>query len=479
MSIIPSPMQQRIFEWVQHQTGSTIINAVAGSGKTTTILQALDYISPNKKVLFLAFNASIATKLATKVPDHADAKTFHALGMYAYRKRHNKFQVGNSKVRKLLGSFLDARKKEWYGEFIVKLVSLAKQHGFGVLEENSLESWKRLSDKFGIHTEYDLDYAVKACQSILERSNHITNVIDFDDMIYLPLLFRYPIKKHDWVFVDEAQDTNPVRRELARQALKTDGRLVAVGDPHQAIYGFTGASSDSMSRLQQTFNATTLPLSVSYRCSQRVVREAQRLVPHIQPWEQSPAGSVTTVDSLDFGTLNPRNSIVLCRNTTPLVELSSELIAQGIGFNILGKETGTQLVRLIRNIKAGTPKDLLDKLHKQYQRMEELKKSEAQLAQLKEHIKCVAILVVRVTGITELIDNITTLFAANNHNALTLSTVHKSKGLEWDNVVIIRPDLMPAKQAKLAWERQSEDNIKYVAVTRAKDSLIFVNSIRE
>jgi superfamily I DNA/RNA helicase len=54
------------------------------------------------------------------------------------------------------------------------------------------------------------------------------------------------------------------------------GRLIAVGDPSQAIYGFRGADATAMTDMQREFNMTVLPLSVSYRCSQSVVKEAQK-----------------------------------------------------------------------------------------------------------------------------------------------------------------------------------------------------------
>lgn len=96
------------------------------------------------------------------------------------------------------------------------------------------------------------------------------NPIDFDDMVYLPLVFKLRLFPQDWVLIDEAQDTNPTRRALAARMLKPGGRVIAVGDPRQAIYGFTGADNDALEQIAAQFSCKRMPLTVSYRCPQAV-----------------------------------------------------------------------------------------------------------------------------------------------------------------------------------------------------------------
>ena len=74
--------------------------------------------------------------------------------------------------------------------------------------------------------------------------NHETRrEFDYDDQLYIPVIFRLPLQTYDWVLLDEAQDTSPARRVIALRCLNppsdlsTGGRMVAVGDDHQAIYG--------------------------------------------------------------------------------------------------------------------------------------------------------------------------------------------------------------------------------------------------
>src|SRR5690606_15545707 len=70
--------------------------------------------------------------------------------------------------------------------------------------------------------------------------------LTYDDQCWLPIVNDWGVEQYDAVFVDEAQDLSPARRELVRRALKDNGRLFVVGDRYQAIYGFAGADIDSL-----------------------------------------------------------------------------------------------------------------------------------------------------------------------------------------------------------------------------------------
>jgi hypothetical protein len=58
--------QNKIFNFVQYDSNHGIIDAVAGSGKTTTIVESVGFIDPSKRVLFCAFNNSIAKEIASR-----------------------------------------------------------------------------------------------------------------------------------------------------------------------------------------------------------------------------------------------------------------------------------------------------------------------------------------------------------------------------------------------------------------------------
>jgi superfamily I DNA/RNA helicase len=78
-----------------------------------------------------------------------------------------------------------------------------------------------------------------------------------------------------------------------------------------------------------------------------------------------------------------------------------------------------------------------------------------------------------------LLQKIDSLFANSKdvRGAVRLSTIHRAKGLEAESVWILRGDLMPHPMAKVAWEKEQEDNLIYVAVTRTKDRLLFIDGM--
>ena len=84
----PSPYQEKIFDFIVHGNGNAVISAKAGSGKTSTCVTAIKLIKPKNKVMFLAFNKSIAEELSQKLKDYpnVEVRTSHSLGFAIIRK---------------------------------------------------------------------------------------------------------------------------------------------------------------------------------------------------------------------------------------------------------------------------------------------------------------------------------------------------------------------------------------------------------
>lgn len=514
-----SAYQARIFEWIATGRGSCVVVAVAGSGKSTTIKHSLLYISPRASVQVLAFNKPIADDMNAGIKKlfaetgHSmpglRCGTFHSLGNYAVRKAlgiDKDVQPDGRKCQKLCEEWLDYNDRDentggprylpngkpfvpegiMYGDYACRLVAFAKGQGIGVLEPDTLEKWWDLARHHDLtldHEDADETRAIEIARELLTRSNAAAkerHLLDFDDMLYLPLLYRLRLWQNDWVFVDEAQDTNPVRRALAKLALKPGGRLVAVGDPRQAIYGFTGASHDAIDLIKREFSAVELPLTVSYRCAQSVVRQAQTIVDYIEAAPSAPEGKVETLQIKDTIKLLGEHDAVLCRTNAPLVNLAYQLIASGKPCKILGREIGVGLVKLIRNLKADSISHLLERVET-WQAREVAKytgRGEENKAQsVSDRAECIRVVAENLNEddytIAALVARIEGLFSDTN-GCLMLSTAHKSKGREWDRVAILRPDLMPSKWARQQWQQTQEQNLQYVAWTRAKSHLIFM-----
>jgi len=81
MSMNWSSYQTHIFDNVRNTDANLAVSAVAGSGKTTTLVQIVNELDTRQSVLFATFNKHIATELGSRLGDKADAKTLHASGM--------------------------------------------------------------------------------------------------------------------------------------------------------------------------------------------------------------------------------------------------------------------------------------------------------------------------------------------------------------------------------------------------------------
>lgn len=493
MTFVPSQAQQDIFDFLQYGKGSAVIKAVAGAGKTTTLIEALKRLPAKKpngrdmSILMLAYNKAIAGELAERVPAHVSAKTFHSLGLGALAKHFGKGifkKIDDKKVSKLCERELDFVQHQMYASFVCKAVDLAKQQGIGVLVEDTPAEWDQIVEHYGIEQELEDDQAdvqqgVTVARNILQLSNkHAADSIDYGDMVYLPLILGLKLWGNDLVFVDEAQDLNPTRRAMARKALAPGGRAVFVGDPKQSIYGFSGASHDSIDRIKEDFNCIELPLTISYRCPQAVVRKAQEIVPYIQAHPDAPEGVVRQAANKEQ--FQPTDAI-LCRNTAPLVTFAYKLLGRGVACRILGREIGKGLINLVKKMKARDVPGLLARLEAWRDREIELaiaKGQDNKAQNIEDRAAAITVIAENLPEdhytVVALIQTIENLFDEQQMGILTLCTVHKSKGLEFPRVFILQPELMPSKWARKAWEQTQEMNIKYVAFTRAQKELILM-----
>lgn len=518
MSHTPSSQQANIYQWVTNGTGSALVIAVAGAGKTTTLVHACGLMKGS--VAFAAYNKKIADEIGTRVRasgvTNVRSGTFHSFGFSAWRRVAPLVTVDGNKVQKILDcakSQIDDSQlyPEEYHPFIKQVVSLAKQSGIGILTPftNQL-AWWRLVEHYELDdlltqeaqalSEQDREHRVKkglqmALDVLRISIDQDRTVIDFDDMLYAPLIHDVKMWQNDWVLVDEAQDTNPARRAIAKKMLRPGGRLLAVGDPAQAIYGFTGADNDSLQIIEREFNCTTLPLTVTYRCPKEVVQVAQQWVSHIEAAPTAPDGKVVAITDKEFtniltGDLDKKKNftpadVVLCRNTKPLVELAFLFVRKSIPCHVEGKDIGRGLMALAGKWKVKQLDTLLRKLddYLQKETARFMSKGQEQKAEaLSDRIETIKVICASLPAGSSVVDlqgAVDKLFGDVKDGEpapnLTLSTIHKAKGREWDRVYLYgRNKYQPSPYARQMWQQQQETNLMYVAVTRAKQTLVEV-----
>lgn len=493
---VPSVQQAAFFDWIDNGQGSCVLEAVAGAGKTTTLIKALERMTG--KIFFGAYNKKIAEEIKAKSPSKPDLliSTMHAAGFGAWRKACRFANVDGDKVRNIFRAAVTRNMQ--YAPFqgpVLQLVSLAKQAGIGIDGFAGIKSraaWQSLIDHYDIETfdettgmdnvEIIIKLAIKTLEASIEQN---FKVIDFDDMIYAPLYHGCGLDKFDWVLVDEAQDTNATRRELALRMLADNGRLVAVGDRHQAIYGFTGADSKALDLIAEATSASRLPLTTTFRCPKAVVKYAQQWVNHIQAAETAPEGLVREAQIEELHAEAKPGDAILCRFNAPLVEHVYKFIAAGIPAKIEGREIGSGLVKLAQRWKVKSLTTLLDRLNAYAER--EIKKytekeQPAKVTAIEDKTNCLRIIIDRVQQkdphtnrpVEAVVAEIESIFADNGDTTkvVLLSSVHKSKGREWPKVIWLQTGLN--KRATKDWMLEQEANLNYVAATRSMNELVLI-----
>lgn len=241
LGFTPSIYQQKIFDFVQHGTGNAIISALAGSGKTLTLVTCMKLIPKTQKCLFLAFNKSIVNTLQEKVKNYSNCyvKTMHSLGFAILRRNlGDNIEKNDYKYRSYIKSnineltsiqdeHLTTSQINEYIDSITKLVDFAR---FNLAQsENDIE---KIARKYDIPINFDEASVVK---KVLKWGKENTNVIDYTDMVWLPVeLSLRPIGlQYDWIFADEVQDFSLVYNQLMFKCFKRGTRFICVGDKNQ------------------------------------------------------------------------------------------------------------------------------------------------------------------------------------------------------------------------------------------------------
>lgn len=474
MKMNPSKYQQAVFDFVSGEKTNGIVNAVAGSGKTTTMELALKKSDPTEQIMACAFNKHIADNLKTRVPSNCLASTLNSFGAKQMGPLKLKFSMNKVdniiKFEVLCLDWADEKQVRFYfiiRSSLIRIVDLLRN-----LNKTDITDWRVYADQFDINipnVENFECYLADTFNLTINSKSHY----DFTDQMYFPVHRNLPLPLFDTVWVDESQDLNPLQMELIRRASR---RVIAVGDPHQAIYGFRGADPYAMQNIKDMFACKELPLSICYRCSKSVVREAQKIVPHIEYHDSAPEGIVDTVKDLS----NIKDGDwVLCRTTAPLVTKCLRLISAGRKAVVKGKEIGDDIIDLINDLtsKRTVPAYDLELLVEDYKHTKVSTLTAAGKVNQAIAIgdRCDAILAFCERGGTsfEIKKRIGDIFTNNDSEGIMLCTIHRSKGLEADNVYILRRDLLPHPSAKLEWQKIQEDNLHYVAITRAKRNLFY------
>jgi DNA helicase II / ATP-dependent DNA helicase PcrA len=513
-----SEKQQNIFAWFADFTLTVIrhlvVRARAGTGKTTTIIEALSHLPKGVKALVCAFNKDIQLELVRKLAEargitvavsstdkrYANAlrdavlqatgvniSTLHSAGLAVVSSVWPKLTVdfGDTRARDLARRACPNDTPESVQKLVAKLCTNGRDQRPHAARGSDLID---LAIKFecepneedtakGFNVEFVCVHAVKAM--ILAAAEKPTKTgIDGADMIFLPIRNGWLKKRYDIVIVDEAQDMTVAQLEIAQGLCR--GSVVVVGDDKQAIYDFRGADSDSLDRLKTELGANELPLNTTYRCGKAIVEVARQFVPDFEAGENNSEGEVTSIAMGQLTATASLGDFILSRANAPLVSVAMSLLRAGKRARIKGRDIGKGLAILVSKLKARSVPELLERLttweEREITRLEARFKgrtdSDAFVARVEgihDQAAMIASLTDGAESVSAVVERIEALFTDDGMGAagvITCSSVHRAKGLEAKRVFVLKDTLR--------YNTQEELNICYVAVTRAIDSLVWV-----
>lgn len=469
-----------------NSSGNIKINAVAGSGKTTTVIEYARTRPAKSKILYIAFNKSVkleaAKKFSEKGLNNVKVETAHSL---AYK--HIIFN-SNYKVRAL------GYKTNEIAE-LLNLSGNGEKHTEYVVANhvNKFISYFCNSDKqkigdlsyLDVVTDYKAKAFVKSMYKYIEEQTRLflgkmdKGEIEITHDFYLKKFhLSNPKLNYDYILFDEAQDASPAMLDVF---LKQSATKVMVGDTHQQIYGWRFAVNSLEKADFQTFH-----LSTSFRFSQDIANLAMEVLKfkkHIGEHISIPMIGQGDCKAHKVKAIIARTNLGLLLKAieyTTEKENIKQIYFEGNINSYTYADDGASLYDVL-NLHNGKRNYIKDKLIHSMRDLDELedyikKTEDVQLGMMVE--------IVREYGndIPQIIKNIKKKHVENDDKEkaeMIFSTVHRCKGMEYDSIQLVNDFITEEKIEKqknknaeeISAKLNEEINLLYVAVTRTKNSI--------
>ncbi len=481
----PSPEQSAIFDLWDNTNKNVYCDAKAGSGKSTTLVWMMSRL--RKPGGMLAFATDIVNDIKPRCAPWITVKTAHAFGyasLYSHYKTRLIVDSDGVKVANILKRqpCLDPNRAMQLGMDIQTILSQVREvkRLIGLMKltmthEEDTIGIMLLIKKFGIEID-DIDSIIQCLPDVFNEILKTPTYIDFEDMMWIPLRLGLPIPKFDVLYCDEVQDFNNLMIEYVNAM--AGGKIVKVGDRRQAIYGFAGSNTKSVDSLVSKFSSETLPLNVCYRCDKNIISLAQTIVPEIAAFEGNGMGVVNDdVKAIDH--TMPDGSMILCRRNAPLIKPAFKLLKEGRKAIIKGRDIGSGIKDLIDKTGKNAVNEILDAVENiTAERIAKLASRKSfnpsQMDMITDQRDAVFALSEDCDNASQIKVKIDLIFKQEGRGII-LSSIHRSKGLEADNVTIIDYGNVRLNHDKMSEEDHTQEaNLQYVGITRAKHRLDLV-----
>lgn len=290
-------LDQEQYKAVTTTEGPILVLAGAGSGKTRVITYRILYLLEKKKInasniLAVTFTNKAANEMKKRISQYRGnpvrnliISTFHSLGVrilenhitvLGYKEKFSIYDENDKKnvIKSILKEFEISDDDNYDINNIIKLISMAKTTRGGSDIFNKTENPEEAFTLNKIYERY---------KEILKNMN----VVDFDDLIALPVQILKKYKKirdsyqqkFKYIMVDEYQDTNNIQYTFLKQLISPLRNICVVGDDDQAIYGFRGSEIEHILKFENHFpKAKVITLRYNYRSTPTIVKAAGALI---------------------------------------------------------------------------------------------------------------------------------------------------------------------------------------------------------
>lgn len=468
--------------------GNIVINAVAGSGKTTTLIEYAKSRPAGSRILYIAFNKSVKLEAQQKFAEngapHVVVETAHSLAYrqvvhrYGFRVKGSGFKT--QEIAQLLGLTGNGEKHAEYmlanhiNKFITYFCNSSKQR---VQELNYLDTVSDAKARAFVEAVYP--YLETETRKLLAKMN--SGEIEITHDFYLKKFqLAKPILPYDYILFDEGQDASEAMLDIF---LRQPCTKVIVGDTHQQIYGWRYA----VNSLEKA-NFTTYELSVSFRFPQAIANLANRVLEYkniLKPQKITPITGVGKGNTTQSRAVIARSNLgLLLKAISYLSNFNApdKIYFEGNFSSYTYAEDGTSLYDIL-NLRQDKKFLIRDPLIKAMQDVGELQEY---IEKTEDHTLKMMLEIVQQYGeeIPELLKELKAKQVDNTNKAsaeLVFSTLHKCKGLEYDVVELADDFITESKiedsaevvqeSPKLLNSMLEEVNLLYVAITRAKNKL--------
>lgn len=492
LSFTPTEEQTAIKEAFPDHRFLTI-QAKSGSGKTSTLYLLAN--STEDRILYLAFNKSMAEEARRKMPPNVECRTLHSICyQFLDHRLRAKLSRPEGQYVNVAGTGSEIAKKFKINNLIDKRgKTLLTRAMIGLMIKQTVGKFEFSDDPFisrkhfpsvhladikrkGINEHKLITEVVKYAKQLWrERIDPNTDTLMTHDTYVKLFELSGADLGYDIIFGDEFQDVNPAFLSILRNA-KSAKQVVVVGDEYQSIYQFRG--SQNMMKETSTYGAE-LPLTACFRFGPKVANIANMILSDKEPLRHPLVGKGfdTVVGSYksDVVDYTKPYTIIFRKNLTLLME-AMDRIADGEEI-IINVDT-RDFISMVDSVNALRRGDIEKVKHE----------TVLPYADWNEFVECAEadpdakrLLNIVVSGKANTIAHTLRTHRNSPTAKVTLTTAHKSKGLEWDQVIVANdfPSNYDKKTGEWVGLEEAERNLLYVAHTRCVKCLQWNTTVQE